>query len=58
MLNVAIVGPGRWGRTLVEAVQRKSDVMRFTNVNGLGAFGIFISGFAANRRERNDIKEL
>jgi predicted dehydrogenase len=29
MLNVAIVGLGRWGRALVEAVQGKSDVMRF-----------------------------
>jgi predicted dehydrogenase len=30
MIDAAIVGLGRWGRTLVEAVQGKSDKMRFT----------------------------
>jgi predicted dehydrogenase len=31
MIDAAIVGLGRWGRTLVEAVQRKSDKLRFTH---------------------------
>jgi predicted dehydrogenase len=30
MIDAAIVGLGRWGRTLVEAVQGKSDKLRFT----------------------------
>lgn len=30
MIDAAIVGLGRWGRTLVEAVQGKSDRLRFT----------------------------
>jgi predicted dehydrogenase len=30
MINAAIVGLGRWGKTLVEAVQGKSDKIRFT----------------------------
>ena len=30
MIDVAIVGLGRWGRTLVEAVQGQSDRLRFT----------------------------
>jgi predicted dehydrogenase len=30
MIDAAIVGLGRWGRTLVEAVQDKSDKIRFT----------------------------
>src|SRR5580704_17500620 len=30
MIDAAIVGLGRWGRTLVEAVQGKSDKIRFT----------------------------
>jgi len=30
MINAAIVGLGRWGRTLVEAVQGKSERIRFT----------------------------
>jgi predicted dehydrogenase len=30
MIDAAIVGPGRWGRTLVEAVQGRSDRLRFT----------------------------
>jgi predicted dehydrogenase len=30
MIDVAILGLGRWGRTLVEAVQGKSDRLRFT----------------------------
>lgn len=29
MINAAIVGLGWWGKTLVEAVQRKSDLIRF-----------------------------
>ena len=29
MINAAIVGMGRWGQTLVEAVQEKSDRIRF-----------------------------
>src|SRR5438105_4424491 len=29
MLNAAIVGPGWWGKTLVGAVQGKSDAIRF-----------------------------
>ena len=32
MIDAAIVGLGRWGRTLVEAVQGKSDKLRFTYV--------------------------
>ena len=31
MIEAAIVGLGRWGRTLVEAVQGKSDKLRFTH---------------------------
>lgn len=31
MINAAIVGLGRWGKTLVEAVQGKSDGLRFTH---------------------------
>jgi predicted dehydrogenase len=31
MINAAIVGLGRWGRTLVEAVQGNSDRLRFTH---------------------------
>ena len=31
MLDMAVVGLGRWGRTLVEAVQGKSDRLRFTH---------------------------
>ena len=30
MLSVAIVGVGRWGQTLVNSVQGKSDNIRFT----------------------------
>src|SRR5438552_13218682 len=30
MIDAAIVGLGRWGRTLVAAVQGKSDGLRFT----------------------------
>src|SRR5437764_3909402 len=30
MIDAAIVGLGRWGRTLVEAVQGKSEKLRFT----------------------------
>jgi predicted dehydrogenase len=30
MLNVGIIGLGGWGRRLVEAVQGKSDRVRFT----------------------------
>lgn len=30
MIDAAIVGLGRWGRTLVEAVQGRSDKLRFT----------------------------
>ena len=30
MLNAAIVGLGRWGQTLVESVQGKSDTIKFT----------------------------
>src|SRR5262249_62066150 len=29
MLRAAIIGPGWWGRTLVNAVQRKSDAVKF-----------------------------
>jgi predicted dehydrogenase len=32
MIDAAIVGLGRWGQTLVEAVQGKSDRLRFTRV--------------------------
>lgn len=32
MITAAIVGTGRWGRTLVESVQGKSDRLRFTHV--------------------------
>src|SRR5690349_1210256 len=31
MLSAAIVGLGRWGRNLVEAVQGRSDRIRFTH---------------------------
>jgi predicted dehydrogenase len=31
MTDAAIVGLGRWGRTLVEAIHRKSDKLRFTH---------------------------
>ena len=31
MIDAAIVGLGRWGKTLVEAVQGKSDKLRFTH---------------------------
>jgi predicted dehydrogenase len=31
MIEAAIVGLGRWGKTLVEAVQGKSDKLRFTH---------------------------
>src|SRR5215472_19355161 len=31
MIDAAIVGLGRWGKTLVEAVQGKSEVLRFTH---------------------------
>jgi hypothetical protein len=34
MIDAAIVGLGRWGRTLVEAVQGKSGRLRFTDVVG------------------------
>ena len=30
MIDAAIVGLGRWGRTLVASVQGKSDRLRFT----------------------------
>lgn len=30
MLNAAIIGVGRWGRLLVDSVQGKSDLIRFT----------------------------
>src|SRR5271165_6249599 len=30
MIDAAIVGLGRWGQTLVESVQGKSDRLRFT----------------------------
>src|SRR5258707_15480119 len=30
MIDAAIVGLGRWGKTLVEAVQGKSEGLRFT----------------------------
>ncbi len=30
MIDAAIVGLGRWGQTLVELVQGKSDRLRFT----------------------------
>ncbi len=32
MIDLAIVGMGRWGLTLVESVQNKSDKVRFTHV--------------------------
>ncbi|MEM9429056.1 MAG: Gfo/Idh/MocA family oxidoreductase [Pseudomonadota bacterium] len=31
MIRLALVGPGRWGRILVEAVQSQSDTVRFTH---------------------------
>jgi predicted dehydrogenase len=31
MIDAAIVGLGRWGKTLVEAVQDKSETLRFTH---------------------------
>src|SRR5260221_13881365 len=31
MISAAIVGLGRWGRTLVNSVQDKSDRLRFTH---------------------------
>ena len=31
MLRLAIIGPGRWGRILVEAVQGKSETVTFTH---------------------------
>ncbi len=31
MVNLAIIGLGRWGRVLVDAVQGKTDLVRFTN---------------------------
>src|SRR6516162_7687714 len=31
MIDAAIVGLGRWGKTLVEAVQHKSEALRFTH---------------------------
>ena len=31
MIDAAIVGLGRWGRTLVEAVQDRSDRLRFVS---------------------------
>ena len=31
MIDAAIVGLGRWGKTLVEAVQGKSEALRFTH---------------------------
>ena len=31
MIDAAIVGLGRWGKTLVEAVQGKSERLRFTH---------------------------
>ena len=30
MINAAIVGLGRWGQALVQSVQGKSDLIRFT----------------------------
>lgn len=30
MIHLAIVGPGRWGRILVEAVQGRSETVKFT----------------------------
>jgi len=30
MIRLALIGPGRWGRILVEAVQRASDAVTFT----------------------------
>jgi predicted dehydrogenase len=43
MIDAAIVGLGRWGKTLIEAVQGKSDKLRFTcavsrNPDGLRDF--------------------
>ncbi len=31
MVNLAIIGLGRWGRVLVDAVQGKTDLVQFTN---------------------------
>jgi predicted dehydrogenase len=36
MINAAIVGLGRWGKTLVEAVQDKSERLRFTHAVSRG----------------------
>ena len=41
MFRAAIRGVGTWGRTRVDSVRRKSDIIRFTDAvaRGYGAFG-------------------
>ena len=48
MIDAAIVGLGRWGRTLVEAVQGKSDRLRFTRAVSRNPDGL--RDFAARHR--------
>jgi len=47
MIEAAIVGLGRWGKTLVEAVQGKSDRLRFTRAVSRDPEPL--RGFAASR---------
>ena len=48
MIDAAIVGLGRWGRTLVEAVQDKSDRLRFTRA--VSRYPDKLHDFAAKHR--------
>jgi predicted dehydrogenase len=48
MIDAAIVGLGRWGRTLVEAVQDQSDRLRFTHAVSRNPDGL--RDFAARHR--------
>src|SRR5436305_12002653 len=45
MINAAIVGLGRWGKAIVEAVQGKSERLRF--VRGVSKEPREVAGFAA-----------
>ena len=48
MIDAAIVGLGRWGKTLVEAVQDRSDALRFTRAVSRNPGPLH--GFAAQHR--------
>jgi predicted dehydrogenase len=48
MIDAAIVGLGRWGKTLVEAVQGKSQRLRFTHA--VSRDPAKLRGYAAQQR--------